>query len=122
MKFNIKQAAKAAALAIAPLAATAINPLFGLLVGSSIASGGVAKAIGQQEEKKTGIRPHKVSAPLAAAAAPALLVGTGVVDIGPICDLVIRACEHEALIGGALGMAVVFWHQLVGGFGKIKPD
>ena len=103
--------------------ATAINPALGAIVGSSLGGGAVTKAASKHfVEKKTGARPHKVAAPLAAVAAPAAVVSLGGIDTQALCDLATQICASPMLIAVVLGALGTFLHQLVNGAGKLsKP-
>jgi hypothetical protein len=116
---NLGKLVKGAIGVAATVGATALNPALGAVVGSALGGGASVKAIGKRVEKRTGHRPHKVGAPVAAAGAPAALIASGVVDAAPLCEFVMKICESPALLASSLGALTVFGHQLTGGVGRV---
>lgn len=105
----------------ATTAATAVNPLFGLAVGTAV-GGSASKDAGKHLEEKTGLRLHKVGTPALVAGVPAVLAGTGAVDVTALCELATKVCENPALLGGALGAIIVFFHQLISGARRLRVE
>lgn len=115
---NLGKILKGAAGVAVTAGATAVNPALGAILGSALGGGAATKAVGKRVEKRTGKRPHKIAAPIAAGAVPALVAGSGAVDVGSLCETITRLCESPMLLAFAIGTVATYLHQLVSGAAK----
>lgn len=109
---DIKKVFTAAAVAAAPVLATAIGgPGIGALVASAVGAGAVTKKAGKAIEGRTGIAVHKIASPLAAVAAPASVAHAMPPDwINPVCDTLARLCAEPGVL---IGAGAILWHVFV---------
>ena len=95
------------------IAAGAVNPALGAVVGSALASGAGAKEVGKLHERKGGTPVHKIGAPVAA------VTGAGVaaqfVDPQALCDAVQAICASPLFVSGAIGAASIGAHSIWNG-------
>lgn len=108
-------------LTAAPVAATAIGgPGAGALVVTALGAGGLTKKAGKKIEEQTGIAAHKVGAPVAAIAVPALAAPFVPPEwMETICSIVVRLCDSPAAIGASAGIVGVVIHALSSGAAKV---
>ena len=95
------------------IAAGAVNPALGAVVGSALASGAGAKKLGQVHEAKGGTPVHKIGAPVAAVAGAG--VAAQFVDPVALCDAVQAICASPLFISGGVGAAVIGAHSIWNG-------